>query len=686
VSTDTVLFKGTVTDPDGDTVKLQVELRRLDEFGGNFDDTQGGLKESGLVSSGSEATCTANGLITGSYHWRARAIDEHGRESNWVDFGGNALAEADFTIPPTDITPPALIQDFTASDGEDSQSALSWTNPPDSDLNQVVVKRKTTGYPSDHADGDTRITIDAATPGREETFVDGGLTNGQYYYYAIFSCDSAGNWKKLVMEGKNRDIGNPRRLGDGKENKYAFILCGDRQGDFTASADDMRSALATWWYIPPSNITLCNTRDLAAQDLYACNDAIGDKIQAWIQNCKMDSDDMAIFYYAGHGEEGGEGIDPMCERVQGYIMYRELRNFIGGYAGTTIIILDTCYSGCAITGTANHPDNNLKGPDRWLLTACNECEKAQSWCLPGTELTAFMRFTRNLIRAMSWEDPSIAGSDNLISLQEAFGYADKRCNQKNPVLSLKGKGWQDPQIWPAEGKLVVLPQRGKPEAHSSLFFGLLCPVDLSVIDPMGRRVSLDTNEIGDSAFYVEADLNGDGENDIFCNIYAPIMGEYFVQVVPLPGASPTDTFTLLIGLADSVITIAREIQVADIPDEPYRIAVTEEGIELVGGVCSSSQFINHGPNPVPAEGCIFWLNLADDSVSATLKIFDLDGALLVSISLDPTADRYPAAGRWIPEDDQGRLLGTGLYLYLVEIEHTDGSVTYSPVQKMVIQR
>ena len=92
------------------------------------------------------------------------------------------------------------------------------------------------------------------------------------------------------------------------------------------------------------------------------------------------------------------------------------------------------------------------------------------------------------------------------------------------------------------------------------------------------------------------------------------------------------------------------------------------------------------PHPVPPEGCIFWLNLPDDVVEATLKIFDVDGALLVSIPLDPDTDRYPETGRWVPQDAQGRLLGTGLYLYLVEIVHADGTVTYSPVQKMVIQR
>jgi hypothetical protein len=96
--------------------------------------------------------------------------------------------------------------------------------------------------------------------------------------------------------------------------------------------------------------------------------------------------------------------------------------------------------------------------------------------------------------------------------------------------------------------------------------------------------------------------------------------------------------------------------------------------------------IKHGPNPVPAEGCIFWLALPADTASATLKIYAVDGALLVSIPLDPTADHYPPVGRWVPQDSNGRLLGTGLYLYLVEIHHADGRVTYSPLQKMVIKR
>lgn len=111
-----------------------------------------------------------------------------------------------------DITPPALITNFQASDNEDSQSTLTWTNPSDGDLAQIVVKRKTTGYPANHDDGETRLTIDSATPSRAETFVDTSLANGTTYFYAVFSRDQAGNWNDQVVEGQNADTGTPQTV------------------------------------------------------------------------------------------------------------------------------------------------------------------------------------------------------------------------------------------------------------------------------------------------------------------------------------------------------------------------------------------------------------------------------------------------------------------------------------------
>ena len=94
----TVVFRATVSDPEGDQVKLQIELRRLDEYEGAFDETQGGLKDSDLVNSGSQAIVGVDGLQDAEYHWRARAVDSHGNLGPWAEFGGNAVSERDFVV------------------------------------------------------------------------------------------------------------------------------------------------------------------------------------------------------------------------------------------------------------------------------------------------------------------------------------------------------------------------------------------------------------------------------------------------------------------------------------------------------------------------------------------------------------------------------------------------------------
>ena len=111
----------------------------------------------------------------------------------------------------TDTTPPALIQDFSASDGENEQSTLCWTNPTDNDLAEVVVRRNTTGYPENHLDGDLRYQNTTPTPGIQVEHVDQFLVNGTTYYYAVFSRDAAGNWNEDSQEGANASAGKPER-------------------------------------------------------------------------------------------------------------------------------------------------------------------------------------------------------------------------------------------------------------------------------------------------------------------------------------------------------------------------------------------------------------------------------------------------------------------------------------------
>ncbi len=79
----TVVFKATVSDPDNDKVKLQVELKEYEQ---SFDGQN--ILESDLVDSGNEAVVIQQGLVGGQYKWRARAIDENEAVSgDWQEFG-----------------------------------------------------------------------------------------------------------------------------------------------------------------------------------------------------------------------------------------------------------------------------------------------------------------------------------------------------------------------------------------------------------------------------------------------------------------------------------------------------------------------------------------------------------------------------------------------------------------------
>jgi hypothetical protein len=124
-----------------------------------------------------------------------------------------ALDPSEFNLLPAGPTPPALVTDFNASDGEDSQSTLTWTNPSDADLAQVVVQRKTGSYPANHTDGTTMYNNTSPTPGAAINTADTGLINGTTYYYAVFSRDADNNWNDTVQAGSNANTGTPSTAG-----------------------------------------------------------------------------------------------------------------------------------------------------------------------------------------------------------------------------------------------------------------------------------------------------------------------------------------------------------------------------------------------------------------------------------------------------------------------------------------
>ncbi|MHA1834166.1 MAG: hypothetical protein ACTSV7_09250, partial [Candidatus Baldrarchaeia archaeon] len=104
ISEGIVIFKGIVSDPDGDEVRLEIELRKMDEpFTG--EPTLETISD--FVPSGTEVTITRYGLINADYHWRYRAKDIHGATSDWKEFG--AVGNVDFTVHIVGDQPPTCI-------------------------------------------------------------------------------------------------------------------------------------------------------------------------------------------------------------------------------------------------------------------------------------------------------------------------------------------------------------------------------------------------------------------------------------------------------------------------------------------------------------------------------------------------------------------------------------------------
>ncbi len=174
-------------------------------------------------------------------YWMPGTLDE-------VKIYNRAIAPGELNLPPETGTPPALVTNFAASDGDDAQSALSWKNPSDSDLAQVVVQRKIGSYPTSHTDGTTAYDNASPTPGATATYTHTGLTNEVTYYFAVFSRDSSNNWNDTVTAGSNADTGTP--AAPPSETPVGYWRLDEGSGtiaaDSSGNANDGTINGATW--------------------------------------------------------------------------------------------------------------------------------------------------------------------------------------------------------------------------------------------------------------------------------------------------------------------------------------------------------------------------------------------------------------------------------------------------------
>ncbi|PKM99203.1 MAG: hypothetical protein CVU78_07530, partial [Elusimicrobia bacterium HGW-Elusimicrobia-2] len=192
-SSTTVKLSAMISDPDSNTVKLEVEIKPTGTAFTNTANYTGSL-----VASGSTQTLTVSGLTEGvTYHWQARTVDSNAAASAWTAFNGSDGNHfIVFRTPPADVT------SFTATPGN-TQATLGWTDPGDADLDKILIVRNETGSFTAPSDG-TAYTDGAGTgPGGDwcenvakaaQTLLVTSLVNGTKYYFKAYAYDTVKNY------------------------------------------------------------------------------------------------------------------------------------------------------------------------------------------------------------------------------------------------------------------------------------------------------------------------------------------------------------------------------------------------------------------------------------------------------------------------------------------------------------
>lgn len=96
----------------------------------------------------------------------------------------------------------------------------------------------------------------------------------------------------------------------------------------------------------------------------------------------------------------------------------------------------------------------------------------------------------------------------------------------------------------------------------------LCPVDVQVTDPNGLIVNRTSIQIP-GAIYMLDDLNEDGSPDIWIVIPSSKLGKYLITLTPEAQALPTDTYSLKVLENGHSTVLARNTQIANIPNNGY---------------------------------------------------------------------------------------------------------------------
>jgi hypothetical protein len=205
----TLKFSAVVSDADaGDQVRLEVEVAPV---GTAFTNAPG--FSSVPVSSGSAAVVNLTGLSDDTdYHWQARTIDQAGRASAWVPFGGNDEAEPDFrvSVPAAPEAATGLAQSLPDSTTSIAVGGVATalplvvsaivTDPDVGDNVRLVAEVVPVGQPFTALSTDTGAFV--ASGARAYVAVD-GLADDTDHHWRVRALDETGRDGPWVSYGSN---------------------------------------------------------------------------------------------------------------------------------------------------------------------------------------------------------------------------------------------------------------------------------------------------------------------------------------------------------------------------------------------------------------------------------------------------------------------------------------------------
>jgi len=136
-------------------------------------------------------------------------------------------------------------------------------------------------------------------------------------------------------------------------------------------------------------------------------------------------------------------------------------------------------------------------------------------------------------------------------------------------------GWRN--SWTENEGIYLQAVHGNLLARNEVSVTLSSPATLYVTAPDGSHAGYDPSTGLLVRGFCMA-ISEPGDEPFILLIPNPQQGEYRIQVVPDPDALPTETYSLEVTFGDTTITLAENVAIGSVPENPYVIRVTEIGI------------------------------------------------------------------------------------------------------------